>query len=423
MASLKDLLVTGPARIIGKVFSTDGFSGDGAELTNLNGSNIASGTVPYARLPVGTGTSQIAQGNHTHTTTLATDTGTSTITLASAEKYKLTAGDTSVVFTMPTIPTVSYPVTSVNTKTGAVVLDASDVGAAENSKSIEYIIGTQTEATGSWTGVTQDSELYVGKTIAYKLPYDGSGNASLQLKDSNNNNIGDNIAVYSMTTRVTTQYPAGSIIHMTYDGTCWRTTGWYNTNTNTIGYQLRTNSTAMKTAIRSRYYRLFFTSADGTYWEPANTGYDNSATSSKTVNTRPIDPFGRIVYTSANTNYTAESVVAATTIWDRYAINLGYSFNKTGAALTLTYPAPVYVKCAPQADGSAIIDSTTPIVQALPSTADNKIYIFLGVAYSATNIELVDWHPVYYHNGTGIRLWTGGSNTVTVSGTKLIITT
>lgn len=203
-------------------------------------------------------------------------------------------------------------------------------------------------------------------------------------------------------------------------GGCWMCFRGYDSNTNTIGYQLRTNSTAMTTAIRSRYYRLFFTSADGTKWEPANTGYDNSATSAKTVNTRPIDPFGRIVYTSANTNYTAGATVAAATIWDRYAINLGYSFNRTGAALTMTFPAPVYVKCAPQADGSAVIDSTTPTVQALPSTNDGKIYIYLGMAYSATNIELVDWHPVYWHDGTGIRIWTGaeptgGGSTVTVT--------
>ena len=66
MASLKDLLVTGPARIVGKVFSTGGFSGPGSEITSLNGSHISSGTVPYAHLPVGTGSSQVAQGSHTH---------------------------------------------------------------------------------------------------------------------------------------------------------------------------------------------------------------------------------------------------------------------------------------------------------------------------------------------------------------------
>lgn len=86
-------------------------------------------------LTIGTTATTAAAGNHTHTTTLATDTGTSSITLASAGKYKLTAGDTSVIFTMPTIPTVNYPVTSVNTKTGDVSLSASDVGAAASSHS------------------------------------------------------------------------------------------------------------------------------------------------------------------------------------------------------------------------------------------------------------------------------------------------
>ena len=43
----------------------------------------------------------------------------------------------------------------------------------------------------------------------------------------------------------------------------------------------------------------------------------------------------------------------------------------------------------------------------LPTTEDGKIYIFLGVAYSATNIELQLDHPVYYFKGGRIRLWLG----------------
>lgn len=103
-----------------------------------------------------------------------------------------------------------------------------DLAAATDS--VEYIVGTQTEATGSWTGVTKDSALYTGKTIAYKLPYAGSGNATLNLTLSGGGTTGAK-AVYSMTTRVTTHYPANSIIQMTYNGTDWRTTGWYNTDT------------------------------------------------------------------------------------------------------------------------------------------------------------------------------------------------
>ena len=53
-------------------------------------------------IKIGTTANDAAAGNHTHTTTLAADTGTSSITLAHGSKYKLTAGGTSVIFTMPT---------------------------------------------------------------------------------------------------------------------------------------------------------------------------------------------------------------------------------------------------------------------------------------------------------------------------------
>lgn len=188
--------------------------------------------------------------------------------------------------------------------------------------------------------------------------------------------------------------------------------GWwvyrgYDANTNTIGYQLRTNSTTLTVTDTARYYKLYFTSADGNHWVPASVNSTNNATAARPVNQRPIDPFGRIVYTSASTNYAAGASLAATTIWDQYTLVLGYSFNRTGAALELTTKKAVYVKCAPQADGSAIMDATEPIVQDLPSTADGKIYIYLGVAYDATHIELFLNHPVYYYDGTSIKLWTG----------------
>lgn len=191
------------------------------------------------------------------------------------------------------------------------------------------------------------------------------------------------------------------------EGGCWVCYRGYNSDTNTIGYQLRTNSTSLPTVSRTRYYRLLFTNATNDKWVPANTEYDNSATSKKTVNQNAINPFGRIVYLGNSTNYAANANVTATAVWDQYAHALGYSFNRTGVALTLTSQKPVYVKCAPQADGSAIMDSTEPIVQALPSTDDGKIYIYLGIAYSATNIELVINHPVYYYKNGAIRLWTG----------------
>lgn len=213
-------------------------------------------------------------------------------------------------------------------------------------------------------------------------------------------------------TRDTTIFNVAYTMLFVYDetrveGGCWVCYRGYDANTNTIGYQLRGNSATMDVSDTARYYKIYFTSADNTKWVPASVNSTNNATSARPVNQRPINPFGRIVYTSANTNYTAGSNLAATTAWEQYTLVLGYSFNRTGAALTLTSERPVYVKCTPQSDDSAIIDADTPIVQSLPNTNDGKIYIFLGIAYSATNIELFSHHPVYYHNGNNIKLWTG----------------
>ena len=213
-------------------------------------------------------------------------------------------------------------------------------------------------------------------------------------------------------TRESTLFNKGYTFFFVYDetrvaGGCWVLDRGYDSNTNTLGYQLRTNSSILQTADAMRYYKLLFTSADGTKWVPGSSSTANSATSAKTVNQRPIDPFGTIVYLANTTNYAANADVPAASIWQQYVFSLGYTFNRTGAALAMTTKRPVYVKCAPQADGSAVIDSDNPFVQTLPSTADGKIYIFLGIAYSATNIELQMTHPVYYYKDGAIREWTG----------------
>lgn len=54
-----------------------------------------------AYLDTGTTSNTVAAGNHTHTTTIASDTGTSQLSMAFGGKYKLTAGGTSYIFTLP----------------------------------------------------------------------------------------------------------------------------------------------------------------------------------------------------------------------------------------------------------------------------------------------------------------------------------
>lgn len=213
-------------------------------------------------------------------------------------------------------------------------------------------------------------------------------------------------------TRATTLFNVNYTLLLVYneervDGGCWDAYYGYDSNTNTIGYQLRTNSTTMPTTDKFYRYRLLFTAADGKHYVPANTSSSTNATASRTVNQRPINPFGAIFYYGHTTAINANANPTAAYFWTQYNFTLGYSFNRTGAALTLTNHVPVYIKCAPQSDGSAIIDADNPFVQALPSAEDGKIYIFLGVASGAETVELFAEHPVYYYHSGGIQLWTG----------------
>lgn len=186
------------------------------------------------------------------------------------------------------------------------------------------------------------------------------------------------------------------------DGGGWICYRGYDANTNTIGYQLRTNSSNLVAADTGYRYRIWLTSADGSKWVPINTSTSTNSTTARSLNTRAIDPFGAIVYRDKNGTCNSGTGLGATGIWQQYTLTIGYSY-----VLTMAFPAPVYLRCTPQSDGSAVMND---VVQALPSSNDGKIYIFLGVAYSATAMELQAYHPVYWHDGTGIRIWTGAAS-------------
>ena len=115
-----------------------------------------------------------------------------------------------------------------------------------NLNGIEYIVGTQTIATNIWTGQTRDSELYVGKTIAYKLPFAGTSNAALlELTFADGSSkTGQKAVIVNNNVGVTTHYPANSLIVMTYDGSAWRTQGQWNTTYSKMSIAERDGATA-----------------------------------------------------------------------------------------------------------------------------------------------------------------------------------
>ena len=273
--------------------------------------------------------------------------------------------------------------------------------------SVEYIVGTQSAKTGSWTGVTKDSELYAGKMIAYKLPYAGDGNASLNLTLADGTTTGAK-AVYINTTRVTTHFPAESVVVYVYDGTYWRTFD-YNTNTNdtSTGYYRYAHGTFKTYTALYRYQLLF--SIDEEFVLPANTTSNHTAADKTTITTESFNPFLPIYYYNTTGTITAGSAVGVSNLWRGSSnINLAYSFN---TSTSLTNNRDVYVVATMQ-DGrlAKLATDVDPITQILPSTEDNHIYILLGHACSTSNIILYTHHPIFVYRGGSIRLYSGGTD-------------
>lgn len=283
-------------------------------------------------------------------------------------------------------------------------------GSATFANGIHYAqvdgTSTSTRFTATIPGITS---YYDGLTILLKNGVvTSAANFTIDINGLGGKGAYTNLAA---ATRDTTLFNINYTMLFIYDSTrveggCWICYRGYDANTNTIGYQLRSNSSTLPMKSVTYRYRLLFTSADHQHWVPANNSTSTNATASRTVCQDPIDPFGEIVYYGTTASVAAGSNPSAANLWQEYTLTLGYSFNRTGAALVLPYPKSIFLKCAPQTDGSAIIDSDNPYVTALPSTEDGKIYIYLGRTYSATSIELLMNHPVYYYKNGSIREWT-----------------
>ena len=120
-------------------------------------------------------------------------------------------------------------------------------------RGIEYIRGTWSGASGTWTGKSEDEELYDGKQILLYMPYAGSGNATLNLTLADGSTTGAKNVYFESTTRFTTHKGAYSQLHLIYhvnhniNGTNY--TGWWyianrdrNDNTLLRTYALNNNA-------------------------------------------------------------------------------------------------------------------------------------------------------------------------------------
>lgn len=136
---------------------------------------------------------------------------------------------------------------------------------------VYFVKGTQTSATGTWTGnLPEVNSLYDGLTIAYFLPYAGSGNATLTLTlgTGTPTTTQPEPVYYNNETRASTNYGKGSTVVLTwvsnattgYEAVGSATGRWtrcdYNSNTVPSAYCTTAASTATKAAACTNYYLL-----------------------------------------------------------------------------------------------------------------------------------------------------------------------
>lgn len=189
----------------------------------------------------------------------------------------------------------------------------------------------------------------------------------------------------------------------TADG-CWDMYYGYNSDTNTLAYNIRTNVSAGNMNSQLYRYEILFTLPDGTL-EPANNVSNKPTTYTKALTTESFNPFDPIYYYATTTAVAAGAAPSASYLYTQYSgIDLRYSFN---AGSTLTANKAIYLRCTPQGDCLVKLDGNDCVVQALPSTEDGKVYIYLGKAYSTYQIWLSQNHPIYEYKGGKLKLWDG----------------
>lgn len=241
---------------------------------------------------------------------------------------------------------------------------AHEIAETALDQSVEYIVGTQDSATGSWTGVTKDTILKTGKTIAYKLPYDGSGNASLTLTLNNGEDDPAQttaaIPVYINATRVTNHYPAQTVIRMTYDGTAWRTDN-YNSNTNY--YDRRNHANSVKAAAAVTAKHLIAGTGAGYKMLAADLEFDLSYP---------------ILYASAK-------ITVATPVTSTYEAFPSVDFSITGTIEEGTAYYMLYLK-GTVTGNTFKIAADNWLTTVIPSADDGYYYIPLGVLGDSTTL-------------------------------------
>lgn len=224
----------------------------------------------------------------------------------------------------------------------------------------EFIVGTQTESTGSWTGISNTIyQLQKGTRIYYKLPYAGSGNATLNLTLANGETTGAKECYYNNTTRLSTQYGVNSIIELVFDGSYWRSVNPYS---NYIDRIYQSGQITMGEATATNI--LVGGKTDGKYYKIVSGG----------------------VYDIRYQIYWTNGAFAINSVQSNiYSIFNSINLQSTVSGLTVTNNQRVYIECSHYANGQYIVSDRVFVSD--DNLRVGYYYIPIGMSHSTTNIR------------------------------------
>lgn len=290
--------------------------------------------------------------------------------------------------------------------------------------SVHYVCGTQTAATGAWTGNLNLPALYDGLTIMYYLPWAGNGNATLNLTLSDGSTTGAKNCYYN-TGRLTTHYGKGCNIIMTYhpagsitvDGTATTDDRWiananYVDGNNGHNYDRETYTSKKAGSNKIFPYTIIMQLPDER-WESIVTS--SSYGTSKVKNSHGFLP-GRVLLMYSNVTYNENANVGTNIVFDRHSelYDARYSFNVANDATNgFTGYKPIYL-VGTITDGLFYLADKW-WTQDLPTSADNKVYLYVGDAYDYYRAQFVGGTVVAYKYVNG-KLREISSDSLTVNG-------
>lgn len=292
---------------------------------------------------------------------------------------------------------------------GINVTTASNINTIVNSAPLYFVNGTNTATSGAWTGNLPNgvTEYYNGLTIRFRLSAPPSGNATLQL-----GSLAACPVYINQNSRVTTHYPKGSILTLTYyDG------NWYMANYDSSTWDAARMGQAHLYAGVSVYCNtLVGIGVDGKAY-PITSQRQNSANliASATYDTNPRQ-FG-ILYNYTGGNKTAGNALQTYCLYEQRQIDWRFvdncvaaTYNASTNTMGLQAGKPVYIKVAITDGGWYPIAQTTTGVYNGTSTytrcwtqtefTKGSYYIYVGIAYNNYCIFFTSKHNMYYAYNT-----------------------